>query len=93
MSKVKDERYNYLSYTGVKEDEEIVERFRTRWSKVAPCDPHIDLDKFQLIRTLGRGSFGRVVLALLKVENAVKVGGGMEGNKFYAIKVMDKKKL
>ncbi len=37
-----------------------------------------------MIRTLGRGSFGRVVLALLKNEN---------GNKFYAIKVMDKKKL
>jgi protein kinase A len=80
----KSELYQFISYANASEDTEINDNFKQRWTRVAPCDTSLSLDKFQLIRTLGRGSFGRVVLALLKNEN---------GNKFYAIKVMDKKKL
>lgn len=85
----KNELYQYLSYTNADEDAEISENFKQRWNRVLPCDGTIALDKFQLIRTLGRGSFGRVVLALLKNDNTNK----NDGNKFFAIKVMDKRKL
>ena len=81
----KSELYQFISYANANEDVEINDNFKQRWARVAPCDTSLSLDKFQLIRTLGRGSFGRVVLALLKNEK--------DGNKFYAIKVMDKKKL
>lgn len=80
---VRNELYQYLSYANSNDDENLNENFKQRWSRVAPCDPTISLEKFQLIKTLGRGSFGRVVLALLKTES----------HKFYAIKVMDKRKL
>lgn len=86
----KNELYQYISYANANEDTEINETFKQRWSRVSPCDTSFSLDKFQLIRTLGRGSFGRVVLALLKNENATKIN---DGTKFYAVKVMDKKKL
>jgi len=79
----KNDLYQFISYANANEDAEINENFKQRWSRVTPSDTTLSLDKFQLIRTLGRGSFGRVVLALLKTD----------GNKFYAIKVMDKKKL
>lgn len=82
----KNELYQFISYTNANEDADINENFKQRWSRVSPCDTTLSLDKFQLIRTLGRGSFGRVVLALLKSEKT-------DGTKFYAIKVMDKKKL
>jgi len=82
----KNELYQYISYKNSSEDAEITENFKQRWSHVLPCDTTMSLDKFQLIRTLGRGSFGRVVLALLKNDKS-------DGNKFYAIKVMDKRKL
>ena len=85
----KNDLYQFLSYTSVTEDAELNDNFKQRWSRVAPCDANLSLDKFQLIRTLGRGSFGRVVLALLKSDSTNKT----DGNKFYAIKVMDKKKL
>jgi protein kinase A len=85
----KNDLYQFISYTNATEDTEINDNFKQRWSRVAPCDTTLSLDKFQLIRTLGRGSFGRVVLALLKSENSIKTNG----NKFYAIKVMDKRKL
>jgi serine/threonine protein kinase len=85
----KNELYQYLSYTNSNEDADLIENFKQRWSRVLPCDAQISLDKFQLIRTLGRGSFGRVVLALLKSESTTKT----DANRFYAIKVMEKKKL
>ncbi|CAF1469659.1 unnamed protein product [Adineta steineri] len=85
----KNDLYQFISYTNINEDTELIENFKQRWSRVLPCDTIVSLDKFQLIRTLGRGSFGRVVLALLKNENSNKT----DGNKFYAIKVMDKRKL
>ncbi|CAF0998400.1 unnamed protein product [Rotaria sp. Silwood1] len=85
----KNELYQYISYANENEDAELIENFKQRWSRVLPCDTTISLDKFQLIRTLGRGSFGRVVLALLKNDNLNK----NDGNKLYAIKVMDKRKL
>lgn len=85
----KSELYQYISYANASEDTEINDNFKQRWSRVPPCDNSLSLDKFQLIRTLGRGSFGRVVLALLKSENATKT----DAKKFYAVKVMDKKKL
>ncbi|CAF4617524.1 unnamed protein product, partial [Rotaria sp. Silwood2] len=85
----KNELYQFISYANANEDAELIENFKQRWSRVSPCDATIALDKFQLIRTLGRGSFGRVVLALLKSENINK----HDGNRFYAIKVMDKRKL
>lgn len=86
----KSDLYQYISYANASEDTEINEGFKQRWSRVSPCDTSFSLDKFQLIRTLGRGSFGRVVLALLKTDSGIKTN---DGNKFYAIKVMDKKKL
>lgn len=86
---VKNDLYQFISYTNSKEDDEINENFKQRWSRVLPCDSTLSLDKFQLIRTLGRGSFGRVVLALFKSDHINK----NLDNKFYAIKVMDKKKL
>jgi len=79
----KNDLYQFISYANANEDAEINENFKQRWSRVTPSDTTLSLDKFQLIRTLGRGSFGRVVLALLKTDE----------NKFYAIKVMDKRKL
>lgn len=85
----KNELYQYLSYSNAHDDTELIESFKQRWARVAPCDSNLSLDKFQLIRTLGRGSFGRVVLALTKSDSNPK----SDGNKFYAIKVMDKKKL
>jgi protein kinase A len=85
----KNDLYQFISYTNATEDAEINENFKQRWSRVLPCDSTLSLDKFQLIRTLGRGSFGRVVLALLKTENSNK----KDGHQFYAVKVMDKKKL
>jgi protein kinase A len=85
----KNDLYQYISYTNSSEDAELTDNFKQRWSRVSPCDTTISLDKFQLIRTLGRGSFGRVVLALLKGDSSIK----NDGNKFYAIKVMDKRKL
>jgi len=85
----KNDLYQFISYANATEDAEINDSFKQRWSRVSPCDTTLSLDKFQLIRTLGRGSFGRVVLALLKNENTNKI----DGNKFYAIKVMDKRKL
>lgn len=85
----RNELYQYLSYANSSEDHELNENYKQRWSRVAPCDPNISLDKFQLIRTLGRGSFGRVVLALFKSEQNNK----SEPHKFFAIKVMDKRKL
>ncbi|CAF1324610.1 unnamed protein product [Adineta ricciae] len=85
----KNELYQYISYANANEDTELTDHFKQRWSRVSPCDATLSLDKFQLIRTLGRGSFGRVVLALLKMDGHSK----MEGNKFYAIKIMDKRKL
>lgn len=86
----KSDLYQYISYANTNEDTEINEGFKHRWSRVSPCDTSFSLDKFQLIRTLGRGSFGRVVLALLKTDSGIK---NIDGNKFYAIKVMEKKKL
>ena len=85
----KNELYQYVSYANASEDAELADHFKQRWSRVSPCDTSLSLEKFQLIRTLGRGSFGRVVLALQKTENHAKT----DGNKFYAIKVMDKRKL
>jgi protein kinase A len=85
----KNDLYQYISYANSSEDTELTDNFKQRWSRVSPCDASISLDKFQLIRTLGRGSFGRVVLALIKGESSTK----NDGNKFYAIKVMDKRKL
>jgi protein kinase A len=85
----KNELYQFISYSNAIDDTELIDNFKQRWSRVSPCDVAISLDKFQLIRTLGRGSFGRVVLALFKNENMIK----NDGNKFYAIKVMDKRKL
>src|SRR5579871_4842598 len=82
----KNELYQFISYSNANEDAELIDNFKQRWSRVTPCDTTISLDKFQLIRTLGRGSFGRVVLTLLKNDKN-------DGNKFYAIKVMDKRKL
>ena len=85
----KNDTYQYISYTNAAQDAELIDHFKQRWFRVSPCDPAVTLDKFQLIRTLGRGSFGRVVLALLKSDHVNK----NDGNKFYAIKVMDKRKL
>lgn len=85
----KNELYQYISYASANEDTELTDHFKQRWSRVSPCDATLSLDKFQLIRTLGRGSFGRVVLALMKTDGYNKT----EGNKFYAIKIMDKRKL
>ena len=85
----KNDLYQYISYANASEDAEFIDNFKQHWSRVSPCDSTLSLDKFQLIRTLGRGSFGRVVLALLKTEGTNK----SDGNKFYAIKVMDKRKL
>ena len=89
VGSAKNELYQHLSYNSANDDNELIENFKQRWARVAPCDASLSLDKFQLIRTLGRGSFGRVVLALVRAES----NGKTEGNKFYAIKVMDKKKL
>ena len=85
----KNELYHYLSYANSTDDADLIENFKQRWSRVLPCDTNLSLDKFQLIRTLGRGSFGRVVLALFKSEQSSKI----DGPKFYAVKVMDKRKL
>ena len=85
----KNDLYQYLTYANATDDVEAGENFKQRWTRVSPCDTGISLDKFQLIRTLGRGSFGRVVLAVFKSDHA----GKTDGNKFYAIKVMDKRKL
>jgi serine/threonine protein kinase len=85
----KNELYHYLSYANSTDDTDLIDNFKQRWSRALPCDNNLSLDKFQLIRTLGRGSFGRVVLALFKSDQ----NGKMDGPKFYAIKVMDKRKL
>lgn len=85
----KNELYHYLSYANSTDDTDLIDNFKQRWSRVLPCDTNLSLDKFQLIRTLGRGSFGRVVLALFKSDQNAKT----DGPKFYAIKVMDKRKL
>ena len=85
----KNDLYQYLTYANASDDADAGEYFKQRWARVAPCDTGIALDKFQLIRTLGRGSFGRVVLAVFKSDHV----GKTDGNKFYAIKVMDKRKL
>ena len=89
VTSAKNELYQYLSYNNANDDNELNENFKQRWTRVIPCDTNLSLDKFQLIRTLGRGSFGRVVLALVRSDPNAK----NDTNKFYAIKVMDKKKL
>ena len=56
------------------------EDFNARWE--SPASDPVQLEDFERKRTLGTGSFGRVML----VRN-------LKTNKFYAMKILDKQKV
>lgn len=58
------------------------DRFLKRYSNPIKSNPTLRINDFALMCTLGRGSFGRVLLVHHKVSN-----------KFYALKVLHKEKL
>merc|ERR1712076_238799 len=60
--------------------QEAKEEFLKKWESPQKCT--ITLDAFTRIKTLGTGSFGRVMLAR---QN--------DGDKYYAIKILDKSKV
>merc|ERR1711917_114198 len=60
--------------------QEAKEEFLKKWESPQKCT--VNLDHFTRIKTLGTGSFGRVMLAR---QN--------EGEKYYAIKILDKSKV
>ncbi|CAF3428271.1 unnamed protein product [Rotaria sp. Silwood1] len=64
------------------ENIQLIEDFEKRYQLSYKIDDELDLHQFELIMTLGQGSFGRVLLVVL------------EQNKFeYALKVLDKSKI
>lgn len=56
------------------------EQFEIRWAN--PSQPSESIENFQILKTLGTGSFGRVMLVQFK-----------ENKNYYAMKILDKQKV
>ena len=63
--------------------EKAKEDFEKKWN--APSSNTASLDDYERIKTLGTGSFGRVMLVQRK--------GGAEQGKYFAMKILDKQKV
>ncbi|UJR23158.1 hypothetical protein I4U23_026177 [Adineta vaga] len=61
---------------------ERIEDFERHYETSFRIDDTIDLNRFELIITLGKGAFGRVILVVLESDNIE-----------YALKVLDKSKI
>ena len=56
--------------------------FSLKYNKPAKSNPKASIDNFHLLCTVGKGSFGRVILSMNRRDN-----------RYYALKVLDKKRL
>ncbi|KAI0982653.1 hypothetical protein GJ496_006447 [Pomphorhynchus laevis] len=77
------EQYKGISYLSESQDKEMVRQFYERWNVPIRSDDNLSLEKFCLIRTLGEGSFGRVILAKTMKIPSEKV----------ALKMLSKKRM
>lgn len=72
------DKYSTTSAIALKKKNE----FMHRYNKPNKSTPNMTLDYFHLVCTVGKGSFGRVILSMLKTNN-----------KYFAVKVLDKRRL
>ncbi|CAF0870220.1 unnamed protein product [Didymodactylos carnosus] len=69
-------------YSTPVENHTLVDEFELRWRSPRKSEDYINLNKFELVKTLGAGSFGRVLLVILEPMKSE-----------YALKVLDKVKI
>ncbi|XP_054162094.1 cAMP-dependent protein kinase catalytic subunit alpha-like isoform X1 [Oppia nitens] len=87
MPKVKDKGGDTFDFKQFLE--KAKEDFEKKWS--TPSSNTASLDDYERIKTLGTGSFGRVMLVMRK--QGVGGGGDQQQGKYFAMKILDKQKV